>query len=680
MTTAFFIIIIFLGIITSIMIQHHLSKLPLPIIYIVMGVILSVIPLYRHFTFDPSLFLFIIVAPLLYNDAKSASRYWIGRGFVNIISLSIVLVLITVIGVGTLIHGIFPIIPLSLAIAITAIVTPTDATAVSAFSHPNKNLQIPYIILQNESLFNDATGFVTLNIALTMYLSGTFSIGTAVSEFLLEFGGGLLFGMILGFIAHFLRSILFAIGDDEPLIMVILEVLVPFIAYFLADELNLSGILAVVAAGLVQGAENDNLQLTSSKLQLVQENAWELVEQILTGVIFLILGISLPTIISEILDTGVQNIFILILIGLTIYVFKFLIRLIWTRYLVWMHLKRSSRWHDSWIMSFSGASGTISLALALLLPKSINQNAIINRDALIFIVLTIIIISMVLAAIFVPKLTKPSDSDEEVKPFDQWFREMIMVAMNTIQKTTDHRPEAEIVVDTLSRQLHSHKIVNHKKRNQIYRQAYEIEKQTITELFTLQKITEDEYIYYLEFLNLSLKTATGNLLTNFILRLKFGLHIGKLYRDLGTVQDMFLTSPQLAEQFYWVNQFELHNEDIKPIENAGFNQVMKYLKEISDIQATSIELHDVRSFYRDRHRRMQQANPNPKIFYQLFLDAFKAEFEFLQRAIQDNKIEMDTAESLQEHIIYDQMSMIRNSSNYTKNYSIQRYDKNRYTD
>ncbi|AEV94604.1 cation:proton antiporter [Pediococcus claussenii] len=675
MVETFFPIILLVGVVASIMIQNHIKAIPLPIVFIVVGMLFSMLPLYQHFTFDPTLFLFLIVAPFLYNDAQSASRYWIGRGAINIFSLSIMLVIFTVIGVGIVVHSIFSIIPLALVIALSAIVTPTDATSVSAFSFPNKNLQIPYIILQNESLFNDATGFVTLNIAVAMYLSGTFSIGAALVAFLIEFGGGLLFGVIIGVIIHAIRSLLISLGDDSPLVMVSIEMIVPFIAYFVADGFGFSGILAVVAAGLIQGSENDNLQLTSSRMQLVRSNAWEIIEQALTGVIFILLGISLPTIIIGILNTGHNLLFLLVMIALSIYTVKFVIRLLWTRYLVWMHIPSASRWKDSWIMALSGASGTISLALAFLLPKSINENSVVNRNSMIFIISVVIIVSLTIAAVTVPKPTRPKKNKDLIKPVDKWVREMIMVAMNTVRKEKEHQVESDIVVDALSQQLHAHKFVNRRERHQIYRFAYKAEINAVNELLSEKKITQDEHKYYLEFLALSFKTVTGGPLTNLLLRFRFGFNIGKLYRDINSVQEMFLTSPLLAEQFYWVNQFESHDEDIMSIEKVGFDAVMSALKEKFHGQSVSLELHDVRSFYRERHRRMYQSTPNPKIFYQLFLEAFHAEFEFLQNTIRDGKIGMDTAEALQEHIIYDQMALIQNDSVYTQNYEIKRYDK-----
>lgn len=160
--------------------------------------LISFLPIYANLAFNPELFTFLIIAPLMYIEVKSASRYWIGRGAINILSLAIILVALTILILGLIVNNIYNALPLSLAFALIAIVTPTDAAAVSSISAKTARFKIPQIILKNESLFNDASGIVLFELALTTYVSGKFSMQGAITDFLREFLGGLLLAKILG--------------------------------------------------------------------------------------------------------------------------------------------------------------------------------------------------------------------------------------------------------------------------------------------------------------------------------------------------------------------------------------------------------------------------------------------------------------------------------------------------
>ncbi|WP_260344111.1 cation:proton antiporter domain-containing protein [Periweissella beninensis] len=180
-------------------------------------------------------------------------------------SLAIILVALTVLTLGTLVHAVYGLLPLSLAFALIAIVPPTDAAAVSSVSGDTARFKIPQIILKNESLFNDASGIVFFELALTTYVSGYFPMQQSLFDFAKEFIGGLLFGVLLGIVIAKLRQKLTQLGDDNVTVMLILELLTPFLIYYWADELSFSGILAVVATGLIQSIEPKRLQFSASE-------------------------------------------------------------------------------------------------------------------------------------------------------------------------------------------------------------------------------------------------------------------------------------------------------------------------------------------------------------------------------------------------------------------------------
>ena len=357
-------------------------------------------PSLRNFTLDPSVFSFAIIAPLLFNEGQNASRIQIGRSLTNIVSLAVGLVLVSVIILGFGVHALFPIIPLSLAFALIAIVTPTDASAVSAVAQTNPLSDSQMQLLSNESLFNDAAGIVAFDLALTAYVSGQFSPTDALLDFLFVFFGGILVGAVLGMLIVNLRSWLIHIGDDEPLIMVGIQLLTPLLVYFLAEELGLSGILAVVASGIAQGVERDRLRLTSARMQIVSANVWEMVAAILSGLVFVLLGLSLPNVIVSALRGQAGLFSLLVGIGIFIYAAKSLVRLLWSRTL--LRTGKKHRWRNAVIMMLGGANGTITLSLAFSMPQIVNGHSFPLRQGLILIAATVILLSLIVPVLVLP--------------------------------------------------------------------------------------------------------------------------------------------------------------------------------------------------------------------------------------------------------------------------------------
>ena len=188
------------------LLARHVPQIPLPFFLIGLGAALAIMPSLRSFTIDPSAFSFAIIAPLLFNEGQNASRGQIGRSLTNIVSLAVGLVIVSVVILGFGVHALFPVIPLSLAFALIAIVTPTDASAVSAVAQANPLSTSQMQLLNNESLFNDAAGIVAFDLALSAYISGQFSATDAYST-------SCLFSLAVFYSAHWQ---VFLLSISEP--------------------------------------------------------------------------------------------------------------------------------------------------------------------------------------------------------------------------------------------------------------------------------------------------------------------------------------------------------------------------------------------------------------------------------------------------------------------------------
>ena len=272
--------------------------IPLPLIQIALGALLSWPRQGLHIAFDPELFLALFIPPLLFADGWRIPKREFFALLAPILRLALGLVLFTVLGLGLLIHWLIPGIPLSVAFALAAVVSPTDAVAVAAIT---RNLGMPartLHLLQGESLLNDASGLVALKFAVAATLTGAFSWSAAASDFLWMALGGLGLGALLGWSFAVARdAVTRRVGDVAATQLVLLLVLLPFAAYILAERFGASGILAAVAAGVTTNfADLRRSAFIAERMQ--SEGAWTMMESAFNGAVFLLLGLQLPSIIG----------------------------------------------------------------------------------------------------------------------------------------------------------------------------------------------------------------------------------------------------------------------------------------------------------------------------------------------------------------------------------------------
>ena len=229
--------------------------LPWPplITYLAGGVCVALLPGFPAMKLDPGFFFLCFLPPLLFSDGWLMPLREFAKARRPILLLAIGLVTFTTLTVGFVAHWLIPGLPLAMAFALGAIVSPTDAVAVSAIT---ERLRVPArlsTILSGESLMNDATGLVAFKFALAAIIAGTFSFWSMVGQFSLLSIGGLVTGLIVGYVIGRLRDLLMRLHVSDPLIEITLSLMSPYAAYLAAELFGVSGILAVVAAGLYSG-------------------------------------------------------------------------------------------------------------------------------------------------------------------------------------------------------------------------------------------------------------------------------------------------------------------------------------------------------------------------------------------------------------------------------------------
>lgn len=417
----FTILILTLIVSLSGVVTHILPfQIPLPLMQIALGALLAWPKFGLHVDFNPELFLVLFIPPLLFSDGwKTPTREFLRHGG-EIVALALVLVIITVVGIGYLIYWMVPGIPLVAALALAAVLSPTDAVALSGIVGDGRIPKKLMDILQGEALMNDASGLVSLKFAIAVAM-GTmvFSVGSASIEFVKVAAGGLLTGVAVTWsYGKSLRLITRWSGDDDATQTVLL-LLLPFAAYLIAEHIGVSGILAAVASGMTIG-QSGIIRNASLAIRLRGNSVWAMLEFVFNGMVFIMLGLQLPDILETSLtqaqlDPTIHT-WILFTYVIFIYAALMVLRFGW----LWLMKRISLRFmtrrpmvfgdysiREILIASFAGVRGAITLAGVLSIPLLLSDGtAFPLRYQLVFIATGVILFSLICGVIILPLLLR----------------------------------------------------------------------------------------------------------------------------------------------------------------------------------------------------------------------------------------------------------------------------------
>ncbi|WPB55000.1 Na+/H+ antiporter [Xylophilus sp. GOD-11R] len=390
--------------------------IPVPLVQIALGAVIAGV-FGRGVRMEPELFMFLFIPPLLFLDGWRIPKEGLLRDRFTILELAFGLVVFTVVGLGALIHWMIPAMPWPVAFALAAIVSPTDPVAVSAIT---ARVPIParvMHILEGESLLNDASGLVAFRFAVAAAVTGSFSLTSAALSFLWVSAAGLAVGAGFTWLVMTARGWFSRRFGDEPGSQILLSLLIPFGAFEAAALVHASEILAAVAAGVMMSYVE--LSGRASAVTRVQRTAvWNTVQFALNGIMFVLLGEQLPDIfrgaVRVVEETGHVNPWWLLFYALAISFALAALRFAW----VWISLQVST-----WIakrrgvqapkasvrligaVSLAGVRGAITLAGVLTLPAVLSDgSAFPARDLAIFLATTVIVLSLVVASVGLPRL------------------------------------------------------------------------------------------------------------------------------------------------------------------------------------------------------------------------------------------------------------------------------------
>lgn len=268
----------------------------IPVIQVVIGLLVAlVLPSVQEVHLESELFMLLFIAPLLFNETRETNIRALLLNLNSILSLAIALVVVSVLSVGYALHLMVPSIPLAAAFALASALGPTDAATVTALKSNIHLTHRQQTLLSGESLINDASGVVAFQFSVAAAVTGAFSLVDAAGSFTVLFVGGVAMGIVTGFAFSAINAMLGRLGYEDTVANVLYEVLTPFLVYLLAETFHVSGVLAVVAAGLVIAfprRQSNNALFARQKL--VSDSTWKVISFLINGTIFVFLGMQLP--------------------------------------------------------------------------------------------------------------------------------------------------------------------------------------------------------------------------------------------------------------------------------------------------------------------------------------------------------------------------------------------------
>lgn len=501
------LIIIAITITFSNILSKIMPTVPIFFAQIFFGILLGMTKYGHEVNFQPEIFLVMIIAPLLFREGEEADTASIAKNFSTILFLAFGGVILTLIALGFTLHLFFPTIPLAACLAFGAALGPTDAVAVGSLAKklkmPNKVIHI----LAGEGLLNDASGVTAFQFAVTALLTGAFSVLNASITLLISSIGGALVGFAVVWIKNRIVRFIEQVAAKDVISYLLIELLLPFVAYVLAEMVGVSGIIAAVVAEVLQSKRHQRITLFDAELSNLSESIWNTIGFTLNALVFLFLGIELSEVFSPVwTDRTYSNLWLLMIVLLLVVVL-FVVRFLIIRLFFWIkEAKKSEKttFREMCLLTFGGVKGTVSLAAIFILPLSVHGIAFEQRALLLFLTACVIFASLLIGMIALPFF---SDGEYE-KPIDVKELDILNTVINYMQKKleeeqlTDNEEVAiEAVIDQYRMRIWELTAeglteTDQKRIQELQALMVTIEQEGLDKMYQREEISRTSYILY----------------------------------------------------------------------------------------------------------------------------------------------------------------------------------------
>ena len=392
-----------------------LPFLPLPLVQILLGIGIGLFLPNTDFHLNTELFLAVVIGPLLFREAQEADITSVLKHWRIIVYLIFPVIFISTLSLGALAHFLWLSLPLAACVAVGAALGPTDLVAFASLSERFSFPKRVSNILKGEGLLNDASGLVAFRVALAAWTTGAFSLSQAGTSLALSILGGFAVGFVTAMINRFLHTFLLSVRATDIASELLLELSLPLMTFFIAEEIHVSGIIAVVVAGILKASRFKKITLLEARVDTVTDTVWHTVTFMLNGSVFVILGMELEMIAEPILTNPLYNPLLLLVSVVLLTFLLFAIRFVMIYgFYIWRtrRLKKNFRNYmkDMLLLTFSGVKGTVSIATILLIPSHLEQ----EYPLLLFLVAGVTLLSFLTGLLVLPYL---SEEQEETKDY-----------------------------------------------------------------------------------------------------------------------------------------------------------------------------------------------------------------------------------------------------------------------
>ncbi len=641
-------------------------------------------------------FMLLFVAPLLYSDAKHFPKKELWELRAPIFANAIWLVFLTTILGGFLINFFVQEISLPLSFALAAVLSPTDPVAVQGIAEQVKLPKRLLSLVSGESLINDASGLIAFKYALAAFLTGTFSFRAATQDFIYMAIIGALIGYLLAKFIRLVETALLRQGIQDVVLHTTIQILAPFIIYISAEMAHASGVIAVVVAGVISIRQDSVYRRQYSEIKLVTNRVWEIIIYQLNGIVFVILGASLPFAMHSAMVNPSINNFTLIWYVIITWFILLIIRTFWSYGYMWMSYFKSRnmvevkpKFYTALLTGLTGVRGAITMAMVLSLPFFLaNGDLFTERYLVIFLASGVILMSLLVAVITLPFLTKKKtrlilsgdegfmEIEEEIISENSIISEieakklMTKKAISCLQEDLSSENKAVVteLLNDLDKQLKVLYLDDDVTNNELYHEiemdyrgaAVQAEFATVMELIEENNFSKPLLKNYLQMLNYKKRAHNTN--TTIIMK-------QSLYRARKKARRLFFTHV-LRKNYYP----QINNKDMILLETESSKQAILTLRNIQE-ELTSNDknyalkmsiLHLIILEYKSKIDRINnfenmEMDQFQNTYQEYFLKALDMERNVIQGLLEQGKISNEVANQLRQSLNYNETSFIQGS-------------------
>ncbi|CAJ1196801.1 Sodium, potassium, lithium and rubidium/H(+) antiporter [Companilactobacillus paralimentarius] len=692
------ILILSLLIIANI-VSHYFVSIPPSLLQIAAG-ILAALFMHVKIYVDTEWFLLAFIAPILFNDGNNFPKRELWKLKGPILGNAIILVILSTVIGGVFVKWLIPQLPWATAFTLVAVLSPTDPIAVESIA---KKAHIPdklMHLINGESLINDASGLICFKYGVAATVTGVFSLKSATMDFFHISIIGALVGAVMIWIFNGIRLYLINQGVDDSILHAIIQIIIPFIIYYVAEDVfDVSGVVSVVIAGILNISSGRNISNFTPEIRLVTSRTWDLVVYVLNGIVFVLLGIEIPFAMEELVHNDNINTFGATLLAFIIWIMLVVIRFLWSyiystfsnngdgKIVLWS----KTRFDDCLMSGISGVRGAVTMVGALSIPMTIKGGAAFpSRTLLLFIASAVIIFSLLGATLLIPILTKnsapvayrgstltseneddESDEDSDETPIELTeFEANRVILEKTVKKLRSEMDDGDTAVyssviaeylydvrnlgiqsrnQVKTSQISKHR-VRGKKDAELWDISFNCELEAIDELYDNHEISDESY-------DLAIKK---------IARYKKEIVHRRSNQTVEFFYNYFRrTYLQIKHLIYRsVNSDDIQqiNQDSIKISIAGAKNALKKLQELNQSDSDDIDddlIYIFQRHYEDRLELLQgkYRGRSPQFNSErmnLEIKALSYRRAFVQDMLEQGKISKTTANELRKNINYSE--------------------------